>query len=35
MDEELLATQHKMLDKLDAILTELKAQRDAAPSRSQ
>ncbi len=26
MDEELLATQHKMLDKLDAILTELKAR---------
>lgn len=26
MDEELLATQHKMLEKLDAILTELKAR---------
>jgi voltage-gated potassium channel len=29
MDEELLATQHKMLDKLDAILTEL--QKNKAP----
>ena len=27
MDEEHLSTQHKMLDKLDAILSELKAQR--------
>lgn len=26
MDEELLATQHQMLDKLDAILTELKSR---------